>query len=62
VALAGPLIHLYWLMRGQPEEMFKATRFPPGICGAQAEREHGDPGPEEDGLAPRAGDEPRRVC
>jgi hypothetical protein len=27
--------------------MFKATRFPPGICGAQAEREHGDLAPKK---------------
>ena len=36
-----PVIHLYWAYAlARAEEMFKVTRFPPGVCGAQAEREH----------------------
>jgi hypothetical protein len=40
VVLSDPVIHLYWAYPlARAEEMFKVTRFPPGICGAQAERE-----------------------
>jgi hypothetical protein len=41
VALPDPCIHLYWAYAlAKAEEMFKVTRFPPGFCGAQAEREY----------------------
>ena len=41
VVLLNPVIHLYWAHAlARAEEMFKVTRFPPGICGAQAEREY----------------------
>jgi hypothetical protein len=41
VALPRPVIHLYWAYAlARAEEMFKVTRFPPGICGAQAECEY----------------------
>jgi hypothetical protein len=41
VALLDPVIHLYWAHAlARAEEMFRVTRLPPGICGAQAEREH----------------------
>jgi hypothetical protein len=41
LALPDPVIHLYWAYAlARVEEMFKVTRFPPGVCGAQAEREH----------------------
>jgi hypothetical protein len=40
VALPDP-IHLYWAYAlARAEEMFKVTRFPTGICGAQTEREY----------------------
>ena len=40
MALPDPVIHLYWAYAlARVEEMFKVTRFPPGVCGAQAERE-----------------------
>ena len=36
-----PVIHLYWAYTlTRVEEMFKVTRFPPGVCGAQTEREY----------------------
>ena len=36
-----PVIHLYWAYAlARAEEMFKVTRFPPGVCRAQAEREY----------------------
>jgi hypothetical protein len=41
VALPDPVIHLYWAYAlARAEEMFKVTRFPPGVCGAQAECEY----------------------
>jgi hypothetical protein len=34
-------LYLYWAYAlARAEEIFKVTRFPPGICGAQAEREY----------------------
>jgi hypothetical protein len=40
VALLDPVIHLYWAYAlVKAEEMFKVTRFAPGVCRAQAERE-----------------------
>jgi hypothetical protein len=48
VLLPDPVIHLYWayaLVRA--EKMFKVTRFPPGICGAQAEREYATMDPKK---------------
>ena len=33
MALPDPVIHLYWAYA-------QVTRFPPGVCGAQAEREY----------------------
>jgi hypothetical protein len=40
VVLPDPVIHLYWAYAmARAEEMFKVTRFPPGFCGAQAERQ-----------------------
>jgi hypothetical protein len=40
VALPDPVIHLFWAYAlARAEEMFKVTRFPPGVCGAQDERE-----------------------
>jgi hypothetical protein len=41
VVLLYPVIHLYWgHALARAEEMLKVTRFPMGICGAQAEREY----------------------
>ena len=41
MALPDPVIHLYWAYAlARAEEMFKVTRFPPGVCGVQAEREY----------------------
>ena len=41
MALPDPVIHLFWAYAlARAEEMFKVTRFPPGVCGAQAEREY----------------------
>jgi hypothetical protein len=41
VILPDPVIHLYWAYAvAKAEEMFNVTRFPPGVCGADAEREH----------------------
>jgi hypothetical protein len=41
VLLPDPVIHLYWAYAlAKAEEMFKVTRFPPGVCGTQAEREY----------------------
>ena len=41
MVLPDPVIHLYWAYAlAKAEEMFKVTRFPPGVCGAQAEREY----------------------
>jgi hypothetical protein len=41
VALPDPVIHLYWAYAlAKVDEMFKVTRLPPGVCGAQAEREY----------------------
>jgi hypothetical protein len=41
VILLDPVIHLYWAYAlAGAEEMFKVTRFPPGVCGAQVEREY----------------------
>jgi len=41
VILLDPVIHLYWAYAlARAEEMFKVTRFPPGVCGAQVEREY----------------------
>ena len=41
MVLLDRVIHLYWAYAlAGAEEMFKVTRFPPGICGAQAEREY----------------------
>jgi hypothetical protein len=41
VALPDPVIHLYWAYAlARAEEMFRVTRLPPGVCGAQAEREY----------------------
>jgi hypothetical protein len=40
VVLPDRVIHLYWAYAlARAEEMFKGTLLPPGICGAQAERE-----------------------
>jgi len=40
VAVPNPVIHLYWAYAlARADEMFKVTRFPPGICGAQDEQE-----------------------
>ena len=40
MALHHPIIHLYWAYAlARAEEMFKGALLPPGICGAQAERE-----------------------
>ena len=40
MVLPDPVIHLYWAYAlARADEMFKVTRFPPGICGAQDERE-----------------------
>ena len=39
--LYDPVIHLYWAYAlARAEEMFKVTCLPPGVCGAQAEREY----------------------
>ena len=41
MALHHPIIHLYWAYAlARAEEMFKVTCLPPGVCGAQAEREY----------------------
>jgi hypothetical protein len=41
VVLADPVIHLYWAYAlARAEEMLKVTHVPPGVCGAQAEREY----------------------
>jgi hypothetical protein len=39
VVLPDPVIHLYWAYAlARAEKMFKVTRLPPGVCGAQTER------------------------
>jgi hypothetical protein len=39
--MAYPVIHLYWgYALPRAEEMLKLTHIPPGVCGAQAEREY----------------------
>jgi hypothetical protein len=41
VVLPDRVIHLYWAYAlAGTEEMFKVTRFPPGLCGAQSECEY----------------------
>lgn len=41
MVLPDPVIHLYWAYAlAMPEEMLKVTHVPPGVCGAQAEREY----------------------
>ena len=41
MVLPDHVIHLYWAYAlARAEEMLKVTRFPPSICGTQAEREY----------------------